>query len=185
MQKKPENHYKYYLQKYCFILGFAMKYTIKCKTHCGPMGIEKSHLIQVFAVIETWNLELYSRRKTAAPSFSINDVAPLLRALTGTLPALLLVTSQTMHNLLLAYRRHCHYDVTPLRSHANRTKDSKSDMPECFFSPWALAFTTLYVKTYILSVSLSMHYYYWCLHGMVFYLVSACDFWLCIFISSI
>jgi len=31
-----------------------------------------------------------------------------------------------MHNLLLAYWRHCHYDVTPLRAHTDRTADSKS-----------------------------------------------------------
>jgi len=39
---------------------------------------------------------------------------------TGTLPALQLVTSQAMNNLLLAYWRHCHYDVTLL--HADRQK---------------------------------------------------------------
>jgi len=32
------------------------------------------------------------------------------------LPALQLVTSQTMHNLLLAYWRHSYYDVIPLWS---------------------------------------------------------------------
>jgi len=37
------------------------------------------------------------------------------------MPALQLVTSQAMHKLLLAYWRHSHYDVTPLRAHAERT----------------------------------------------------------------